>query len=164
MSQGDEKLVTKDLTKELNATISLLKNIEVLVGIPASENERDGEFGNAAILSLNHFGSEDLGIPPRPVLEIGIRLAQEKIAQAFKAAVKAGIEKGPEDANRYLEMAGMIASQSVKNVINEQIEIKEPSTATLKIREAAGFKGTKSLLVTGQLRNAITYVVTNKKG
>ena len=36
------------------------------------------------------------------------------------------------------------------------------SDATLETRESEGFKGTKALIVTGQMRNAITYVV--KKG
>ncbi|MFI5416190.1 MAG: hypothetical protein ACHQXJ_02430, partial [Nitrososphaerales archaeon] len=62
----------------------------------------------------------------------------------------------------YYERAGIIAANACKKVINDQEGLKPPAPATLKARKyitASGFKGTKSLLVTGQVRNAITYVV-----
>jgi hypothetical protein len=161
--------VTSDFTKKFNDAIQSFKRDSVLVGIPASDNERDqesdeesGPIGNAAILAINHFGSEDAHIPPRPVLAIGIKNAQEAIAIQFKIAAQQVLSKGPAALSMYYERAGIIASNACKKVINDQDHLKPPSPATLAARKyvtKSGFKGKKALLVTGQLRNAITYVV-----
>jgi hypothetical protein len=161
--------VTTDFTKKFNDAIQRFKRDSVLVGIPSSDNERDqesdeesGPIGNAAILAINHFGSEEAHIPLRPVLAIGIKNAQEPIAAQFKIAAQQVLSKGPSALTMYYERAGIIASNACKKVINDQDHLKPPSPATLKARQyltQSGFKGTKSLLVTGQMRNAITYVV-----
>jgi hypothetical protein len=156
--------VTTDFTEKFNDIIKRFKNDAVLVGIPSSKSARedDSEITNAAILAINHFGSPANHIPPRPVMTIGIKNAQDKIAEEFKKAAQATLTKGTAALEIYYERAGIIASTSVKKVINDQEGIQGPSDATLKAREyltKAGFKGTKSLVVTGQMRNAITYVV-----
>jgi hypothetical protein len=155
--------VTSDFTKQFNEAISRFKKDSVLIGIPASETERDDdEIGNAAILALNHFGSEEAHIPPRPVLTIGIRNAQDKIAEQFKLCAQSVLKKGPQALTTYYERAGIIASNACKKVINDQDGIKPPSDATLRARKyltKSGFTGKKALVVTGQMRNAITYVV-----
>jgi hypothetical protein len=162
--------VTSDFTKTFNETISRFKKDAVLVGIPQEDNEREKKtkgtesetIGNAAILAINHFGSEKAHIPPRPVLTTGIRNAQKAIAEEFRKAAKGALSKGSAALETYYERVGTIASNSCKKVINDQEGLKEPSEATLKARKyitQSGFKGEKALLVTGQLRNAITYVV-----
>jgi len=113
-------------------------------------------------LAINHFGSEAAHIPPRPVLTTGIRNAQKAIAEEFKKAAIGALSKGSSALETYYERAGTIASNSCKKVINDQEGLKAPSKATLESRKyltATGFKGKKALLVTAQLRNAITYVV-----
>jgi hypothetical protein len=152
--------VTEDRTKEFNEMIKSFKNDEVLVGIPAVENQRDdGPIGNAAILAINEYGSPINNIPPRPVMAIGIRTAQDDIAEEFKKAVKQSLKVGLSAIKVYYERAGIIASNSIKKAINSQEGLQPLSEATLAARRSAGFKGTKALLVTAQLRNAITYVV-----
>lgn len=149
----------EDNTKKFLDSVFTLKGKRTLVGIPQDENSRgDGEIGNAAILFINNFGSPANNIPPRPVMDIGIRRSQDEITKEFESAVKA-MGKGPDEVDKYFNRAGIVASNSVKTVINEQIDIEGPAKSTLESREAKGFKGTKSLVVTGQLRNAITYVV-----
>jgi hypothetical protein len=162
-------LQVKDFTKNFNEVVSRFKKDAVLVGIPETTEPRQDEedINNATILAINHFGSEKAGIPPRPVLTIGIRNAQDSIAEQFKAMAKQVLKKGTEALTTYYERAGIIASNACKKVINDQDGIKPPSEATLKARQyltQAGFKGTKSLLVTGQLRNSITYVVRSLWG
>lgn len=167
--------VTKDFTRTFNETIKRFKKDAVLVGIPAEDDEREkkagfkdeGPIGNAAILAINHFGSEEAGIPPRPVLTTGIRKAQAEIAEQFKICAKTVLTKGPQALAVYYERAGTIASNACKRVINTQDGILPPSDATLRSRKyltKEGFKGKKALLVTGQLRNAITYVVRSVFG
>lgn len=153
--------VTSDFTKTFNETIAKFKGDAVLVGIPSAETERgDHEaITNAAILAINEFGSPANNIPPRPVMAIGIKNAQPQITEQFKLAAKNALTQGFKALEFYYERAGIIASNSIKKAINAQIDIDPPSAATLRARESKGFKGTKALIVTGQMRNAITYVV-----
>jgi hypothetical protein len=158
------KLTINDFTDRFNQAVKSFKNDAVLVGIPEEENRRDEDapIGNAAILAINNFGSPANNIPARPVMEIGIKAAQEKIAEQFKVAAQTVFKKGTTALSDYYERAGIIASQSIKKVINDQIGIDPPADSTLRARKyltKSGFKGTKALVVTGQLRNAITYVV-----
>lgn len=162
--------VTRDFTKQLEETIKKFRKDTVVVGIPATDASREADpksktsstISNAALLAINHFGSEKMGIPPRPVLSIGIRNAQDAIAEEFKKAAQNVLKKGQAAIDIYYERAGMIAANSVKKVINDEEGIQEPAENTIIDRLARGFKGTKALLVTGQLRNAITYVRKTK--
>lgn len=167
--------VTSDFTKKFNETISRFKKDAVLIGIPAEDNERQGKegfkeegpLGNAAILALNHFGSEEAHIPPTDVLGTGIKKAQEQIAEQFKVCAKTALTKGPSVLATYYERAGTIAANACKRVITQQDGFKPPAPATLEARKyltQEGFKGKKRLLVTGQVRNAITYVVRSVWG
>ena len=156
--------VIKDITDSINNIIKLLKDDQVLVGIPQDTSERKEDEGespinNATILAINEFGSPSNNIPPRPVMAIGIRNAQDQIANQMKVAAKSLLEADSGKATQAYERMGLIASNSVKKAINAQEGFEGPSEATLAARERAGFKGTKSLIVTGQLRNSITYVV-----
>lgn len=156
--------VTKDFTKEFNETIAKFKRDAVLVGIPEEEAGRktDELINNATLLAINNFGSPVNNIPPRPVMAIGIKKAQDEIAEQFKLAVQKSFSEGIDALPIYYNRAGIIASNSIKKVINAQEGIEPPSESTLVARKAAGFTGKKALIVTGQMRNAITYVV--KKG
>src|SRR5579872_980130 len=88
--------VTSDFTKEFNETIKAFKKDAILIGIPEEEDSReDDEFGNAAILAINHFGSEEAHIPPRPVLSTGIKNAQKPIAEQFRICARSVLSKGP---------------------------------------------------------------------
>lgn len=157
-------LKVSDFTDAFNGIVYALKDKEVLVGIPEAKGERksDDPISNAALLYINEFGSELQNIPPRHPMKTGIRLAQVEIAAQFKECAQNVFKSGPSALNTYYERAGFIASNSVKNVINNQIDMEGPSEATLASREARGFKGTKVLVVTGQMRNAITYIVATK--
>lgn len=152
--------VTDDFTDQFMAVIRKFKNDEVLVGIPEEDNSRNASgIGNAALLAINNFGSPANNIPARPVMEIGIRNAQEEIANEFKRAAIQALSGGASAVSAAYQRAGIIASTSIKKAINDQIGFPGPAESTLAAREAAGFKGTKSLIVTGSMRNAITYVV-----
>lgn len=166
--------VTSDFTKQFNETIARFKKDAVLVGIPEDDNGRDetergqaSDFGNAAILALNHFGSEEAHIPPSPVLSRGIKNAQDELSQEFKKAAQGALSAGASALEVHYERAGTIAANACKKVINDQDGLKAPAEATLKARKyltQSGFKGEKRLLVTGQVRNAITYVVRSIRG
>lgn len=165
--------VTSDFTKQFNDAIKRFRHDKVLVGIPEDANDRkpeegeSAEMGNAALLAIANFGSPMNNIPPWPIMAIGIRNAQDSIATQFKTCAQAVLSSlirgtsGLDAMDTYYNRAGIIASTSVKKVINTQEDVptNKPSDATMHAREARGFKGDKYWLVTGQMRNAITYVV-----
>lgn len=157
-------LVIVDNHKAFQETIERFKKDAILVGIPESDEERDNDdpINNATLLAINHFGSPANNIPPRQPMSIGIKKAQPKIFEQFKLCAREALSKGPAALQRRYEMIGSIAANAVKKAITDQDGIQAPSEATLKARQyigKTGFKGTKALLVTGQMRNAITYVV-----
>lgn len=163
MSKTNVK-VTKDITKEILANIKKFRFDKVLVGIPEEKSDRKEEEGpsNAYLLAIHEFGSPQNNIPPRHPLATGMRLAKDEIAKELSKAAAAFLSAGTAAVDKYYDRAGLIAASSVKRVINDNIDMPEPPKATLKSRQSKGFEGTKSLVVTGQLRNAITWVV--KKG
>lgn len=154
-------MITEDFTDNFNKIIKQFRFDKVLVGIPSDDKTRKDSdpINNATLLAINNFGSPANNIPPRPVMAIGIRNAQDAIAAQFKTAAQKALSKGFSAVDVAYERAGIIASNSIKKAINDQEGIKGPSEATLKTRKAEGFAGTKALIVTGQMRNAITYVV-----
>lgn len=153
--------VTEDRTEELNKLVASFRNDQVLVGIPAEDSQRSGDapINNAGLMFINEFGSPGQNIPARTPMATGIKLAQSEIAEEYKKALKAAFSKGMGALTVYYNRIGTIASSSVKDVINNQINMDPPAESTLKTRKSKGFSGTKALIVTGQLRNAVTYVV-----
>lgn len=164
--------VSKDFTKQFNDAVKKFRKDTVLVGIPEVANGRKDEgetdtIGNAALLAIANFGSTLNNIPPWPIMAIGIKNAQEPIAEQFKEAAKKVLQSlvrgtsGLGAMDTYYTRAGLIASNSIKKVINDQQDVPpdRPAPSTMAGRKARGFKGNKYWLVTGQMRNAITYVV-----
>lgn len=170
MSKFGTLTITEDRTDEFNAIIKRFRRDDVLVGIPSQDTSRGSNgdekhepINNAALLAINEFGSPAQNIPARPVMKIGIQSSQKEIAEQFKLAMLGAFKSGISALGVYYNRAGIIASTSIKKVINAQEGIQEPSESTLAARQAQGFKGTKALIVTGQMRNAITYVVKGEE-
>jgi len=155
-------LKIKDYKKDFENLVQSLRQKKTLVGIPVQDNSRPGNespIGNAAIMFINNFGSPGQNIPPRPVFDIGMARVMKDLIKQFELIALAAVENSSSKVNQGFERLGVVASQSVKTVIDQQIDIAPPSFSTLKSRQARGFKGDKALVVTGQLRNSITYVV-----
>jgi hypothetical protein len=164
VSANPKLIVTSDFTADFNSIVKSFRKDEVLVGIPENTSDRKDKeaVNNATILAINEFGSPPNNIPARPVMKIGIKKAQDEIAETFKQAAIKALSDGKNAVTVYYNRIGIIASNSIKKVINSQEGIAAPSEATLAAREARGFKGTKALIVTGQMRNAITYVLKGR--
>ncbi len=113
---------------------------------------------NAEIAYLNEFGSPARNIPARPQLVPGIRNALPTVKTRFAKALAALLNNDPEKYNAYLMAIGMTATSSVQRMFTRN-DWPAPAPLTIAIRKARGFKGTKPLIVTGQLRRAYTYVI-----
>lgn len=161
-------LIEKDFTKQFNDVVKKFRKDSVLVGIPedADERKNSDDIGNAQLLAMLNFGSTLNNIPAWNVMGLGIRKAQDPISEQFKLAAKdtltaalSGRGGAFDILDRYYNRAGIIASTSVKKVINSQEDAPALKESTLMARKAMGFKGESRGVVTGQMRNAITYVV-----
>lgn len=163
------KVYVRDNMKAFEKAINELRLHQVLIGIPEKNTERKEEPGeesfdkmsNAQIGYIQEFGSERMNIPPRPFLIPGIREAQDELVEKLRdGLIKTFID--PNEAKNSLKKAGIIGANWVKSWITSGIGMPDLSQATLKARRDAGFKGTKPLIHTGQLRNSITYVMDEK--
>jgi len=170
--------------------IDQMASNEVLVGFPEASTDRkpeDSEDGpkdltNAALGYIHDNGAPEANIPARPFMVPGIAAAKSKITKIAKHMGQAALNaKEPQEAiSQGLHMMGLTAQASIRNVINEGID-PPLSDRTLRARASKGRKGAKQelanranglppgkelakpLVDTGQLRNAVNYVIRNRK-
>jgi hypothetical protein len=135
----------------------------VLVGIPASEDDRDdgSEVGNAARLYVHEYGAPEVGIPARPTLMPGIDDVQDDIVKFFKAAASAALAGDHTKVDQMMHSAGIAARDAVKARISSNTP---PPLAerTIQDRVARGKTSTATLIDEGEMLGAINYVVEKK--
>ncbi len=158
--------VTKDGTAKLFLGLKALASERVLVGIPASEAERQidedaddrGPINNAAIGKIMEDGSPAANIPARPHLKPSVREQRDNIVKTYKAGAKAVLDGKAKNATAVHHRVGLMVETAVKAKINEG-DFTPLAPATLAKRRARGRKSEKPLVDTAQYRNAITHVV-----
>jgi hypothetical protein len=126
---------------------------------------KNGQFvqAKAANFSTDHtVPSYTVTLPPRPFLDIGIANARAQITEKMRQAAVAAFDGNEAAANRYLESAGVIASNAAKAVIQSGNQLKSLAESTKAARRARGHYGEKPLYETGSLLRSITYVVRDK--
>lgn len=165
-----------------------LTNKQVLVGVPDSKaGRKEGEISNASLAYIHENGAPEAGIPARPFMGPGIASVKDKLAKELKTmgqrVLKARASSRLGEIDRGFARVGIIAVNSIRAKISEGIPPPlAPSTIAGRIRRVKGAKrrarlaaalavGTPAsrqagvegiftpLIVTGQLRNAITYVI-----
>lgn len=161
--------ITKDVVPQLLKAIEDLTRQQVLVGIPGDTPARTRVgvgVSNVTIGYLNEFGSPAMHIPARPFLRPGVNAALPDIIERLRTGARAAVRiPFDQDAGtRALMSAGLIAQRSVRMTITNVIP---PPLAAMtlrmrKTRRVAPRQGETPLLDTGQLRNAVTYVIRNK--
>lgn len=136
---------------------------------------------NAALGYIHDHGMPEQNIPARPFMVPGIKAAEPKIISALEWTAKQVLRRGGVPAiSMGFERAGIAAQFGIRNAINEGIP-PPLSEATLRERARRGRKGAKQeltnrsaglppstdlakpLVDTGQLRNAVNYVVRERK-
>jgi len=173
-----------DLVKSLEA----LSSMEVLVGFPEETTERDSDEGpaeitNAALGYIHDNGAPEVNIPARSFMKPGIDNAGPKLATIAKQMGKAALQAGPSApvaVEQGYHSMGLVAQASIRAVINSGID-PPLADSTLRARAARGRKGAKQelenrdkgmpastalakpLVDTAQLRNAVNYVIRNRK-
>lgn len=151
------------VTVRKNNWAKILKNLykfsrkDLLVGVPQAKTERDENEGitNAELMFIHTKGSPIKNIPPRPTIEPTIEEEKERISKDFATALK-GVLSGNTDGKKELEKIGIYTVNKIKAKFgSEDLAPNAPSTIKAKGSD-------KPLIDTGQLRNAVTYVIRNK--
>ncbi len=160
-------VVTKDNVEGFKKAIrELLKN-DVLVGIPDTNAERAPQPGekdtasNALIGYVMETGSPAKNIPARPFLVPGVESVRDDIAAQMKRGGKAALDNKPGGVEQAQIATGLIAQSAVKAKITSNIP---PPLAqrTLDERKQRGVTRSNTLIDTGQLLNAVNFVVRPK--
>lgn len=150
---------------------------EVLIGVPDSNAERDGNFSNATIAFISEFGSPAANIPPRPHFVPGILDAKDRIVAQMKKAALAALDGKQDKVDAALNAVGIIGQNAVKARITGGLTPPlKPTTVSAHLR-ARGLTakqkakrydkygdsaGEKPLILTGAYLNSITYVIRAK--
>lgn len=161
------KIEKKDNTAAMLKAVKDLTSQDVLVGVPEekaarnSSEQKSKPINNAALAYIHDKGSPAANIPPRPFFDPGINESKPQIVAAMKKVGTAAMNRQNVNVERGLHAVGLIAATAIKNKINNG-PFQPLAESTLAARRARGRTGIKPLLDTGQLRNAITYVLRKK--
>lgn len=156
--------LTIDRMHLLRQAMSVLDNGSVLIGIPddSEKNHRnDTPETNSEIAFTNEFGEPAENIPARPFLIPGVNNAMEKNERIMlKGAQEVLTLTGnPLDSvHNALEAVGLVSARSAQKMIDDGLS-PDPAPYTLMQRRLKGFMGEKPLLVTGNLKQSITYII-----
>lgn len=174
-----------DHSRKLEEALKVLTEQKVLVGIPADKAARQPEPGeeggitNAELGYIHENGSPAHNVPARPTLAPGVRKAKDKIVDQLRAAGKAALDGNKAGVMTALNKAGIIGANSVRAqfVDGDLAPLAESTlakrTGTVRGEDGKILKKGKTraesgainpLILTGQLRKAVTYVVRKEGG
>lgn len=171
---------------DVSAEIKLLTGVEVLVGFPAETSNRDegeaseaGPITNAALGYIHETGMPEQNIPARPFLVPAIEENAEMIEKRLAGIARKALTGTPGDIEAGYQALGLKMQAAIRNKINEGIP-PPLADSTLRARASRGRKGAqeeldargrgeapgvanaKPLVDTGQMRNAVNYVIRNR--
>lgn len=192
MVKGTVNVTARGDPNILKKIMADIGQLEVYVGIPEEEASRQGEEINNAELAYIHthgirkksmrkemqpamdagklyskayemyiqsHGSPLWQSPPRPIIEPAIEKHQEAIGAKLKRPLQAVLNGDSQGVRDGLEKAGMFAANKVKDYFTDSDNgwpLNTPATIEAKDSD-------RPLVDTGALRQAITYVVGEKK-
>lgn len=128
-------------------------------------------YSRAHQLFIHEHGSPLWQIPPRPVLLPAIASVKAQIAMVLKKAAQAALDGDAELARKRMEIAGDVASRAAKEWFTNPHNGWPPNSPVTIDGSKRGKDGKKfikgkgsdtPLIDTGAMRQAITYVVSEK--
>jgi hypothetical protein len=184
LTAGGPIQMTEDHTRELQAALDALSNVEVLIGIPSDrdsprlvdeatiaepEQRRDtaegGILSNATLGYIHEHGSGLNNVPARPWLGPGVEQSRDRWLRYMRQAGEAALQAEPGRMDRALHAAGTAAVSAVKNriVAGLQPPLSERTIAARRrrtpSRQARAQEDVTPLVDTAQMLNSISYVV-----
>lgn len=153
-----------------------------------TEEGGDPEPSNAVLGYIHDNGAPEVNIPARPFMQPGIEEVKDKITDKLAQTLRAVLRgDGIQRVDQGLTQVGFIAMNSIKRTINAGVP-PPLSDATLRQRMRGGRKNgggarkgaaqeldrrwdgqapsvefAKPLVDTGQMRNAVNYVIRQRK-
>lgn len=145
-----------DNTKDIVAALLNLKKKDVLIGIPEDKGIRKNKgVTNAQLAYIHSNGSPLNKIPPRPFLEPAIEADRDKLATQQGRVIKAALDGQASIAVQEMEKTGLIGQTAAKMWFVDPRNHWAPNAPITIQRKGSD----RPLIDTGQLRNAITYVI-----
>ena len=143
--------------KNLALGFGFLGKLDVLVGIPQEANADHGGITNAELLYIHTNGSPARGIPARPTIQPAIQdpAVRSRLQSMFKSAFLMGITGNRGGAMNMYQRIGLVGANAAKAKFGAVGPPLKPATIARKGSSA-------TLIDTGALRNAITFVVRKK--
>jgi hypothetical protein len=139
------KLVGKDKFDEAMKAVEWLSRQDVLVGIPADNNEREDFDGgtshatNAVIGYAHEFGVPEHNLPARPFLGPGVDNTEEDWLKSLDNAARKAFDGDQDAAHTSLMRAGDKAVRGVQAVIRAQA-FQPLADSTIEARTARMWK------------------------
>jgi hypothetical protein len=182
----------QDGLEKLKRVLAAFEAERVLVGIPSNKADRSGTdlgaLNNATIGIIMEKGSPAANIPARPWLAPGIVSAKSAIVSHYEQAAKKALRQGDLAAmSAAHKQVGHLTADAVKRYINSgTFAPLSPRTIANRARQrgtrrrvsetkylglvaggmspaqAQNVAGIRPLINSGQMRNAVTYVVRKK--
>ncbi len=174
--------ITGKEVSDLVAAVQTLARVQVLVGFPAEEEvaREDSSINNASLGYIHDQGAPEANIPARPFMEPGIASVQDRIDAEFeRMALMVLSRASAADLEPHYHKVGLIAKLAIQNKINDGVP-PPLANSTLAARARRGSKGarleleqrrqgvapgtslSKPLVDSGQMRNAVNYVLRKK--
>ena len=179
--------ITRDDVAKLKTVLRHLVERELLVGFPEDTTDRTVEpkekkdITNATLGYIHENGAPDVKIPARPFMRPGMESVKDGVtAGLVRVAKNVVASRSVEQVERGLTIVGLKVQSALRRKINEGVP-PPLAEATLARRAAKGRKGAvlelknralglppstqlaKPLIDTGQLRNAINFVIRARK-
>jgi hypothetical protein len=172
--------------RQLEAAIDALVQKEVLVGFPEEtsqrkETEEDGDMNNATLAYIHDNGAPEANIPQREFMRPAINEVLTTVKRKMLSlAKKVAMGGGPDAVDQGYHAIGLTVQKAIRGKINEGIP-PPLSDRTVAARAAKGRKGAmwekawrsagappglelaKPLIDTAQMRNAVNYVIRDRK-
>ena len=147
-------VITLDRVDEVFRMVAALDKHAVYVGFPGDTQARGGgPLNNPTLAYIHEHGAPAANIPARPFLEAGIANAEDNILKAFEAGLQAAMAGNNAGLVNSLHRAGVIAVSAVQDKITTGPFVPlQPKTVKRK-------GSSRPLIDTGQLRQAVSYVV-----
>jgi len=177
--------IIRDDMQGLAESLRTLTEENVLAGFPADEEPREDENGNptpitnAAIAYVQNTGMPELNIPQREFMVSGVESVEDKIVTSMETTGVAAFDHDRQGVELGLQAVGATARDGIKMKIRDGPfeplaeatlvararrggEIGKAAIQELESRAAGNAPGVdlaRPLNDTGQMRNAVNYVI-----
>lgn len=183
--------ITVDKVAELLSSLDALGKQRVLVGIPGEAAGREDGITNAMLGYVHEFGSPEQNIAARPFLRSAAEQTRDQVISILRKGAEGVMNGNADAAAKALTAAGQLGASKAKEIMSagegfapltqgalrsrvaralrgkglaRRDDLKKWNKARVTLLKKGRFtlEGATPLIDTGQLRNAITFVIREK--